>query len=196
MKHLPIRNFITLLAATVFIVGCGHNEKILVEDHFKKDTGGWQIVGDAGGGSEVPQYSEKGGVKNGYIYAEDDVTGGVWYFSAPDNYLGHKPQFYGAILKFSLLQHSKMNNQFIEKDVIIKSEEKEIYHRIAPFPDLTWTHYQIPIAGNSGWRTGANKEAGEQEVRAVLDSITGFWIRGEYEGGSDTGGLDVVKIIK
>lgn len=195
-----MKTIVTLPFILVFLLfclmGCTKSPTILVEDDFKNGANGWTIVGDAKGDTAEPTYYETGGVSNGYIYAEDDVTGGIWYFSASDRYKGTQKDFYGATLKFSLYQDSKMAKPAVAEDVVLKSGDKKIYHRIAQFPDSTWTHYTLRIEENSGWRIKNNREATEGEIREILDNITDFWIRGEYETGEDAGGLDNVHIEK
>lgn len=135
----------------------------------------------------------------GYIYAEDDVAGGVWYFSAPETYRGNRLDYYGATLQFSLLQDSSMSNQFESGDVIFESGDKKITYVHSPqnFPTLEWTSYSIPIQPGSGWLKGEYDSgvlASEAEIKDVLSNVTEFRIRGEFESGPDSGGLDRVII--
>tara|TARA_R110000868_G_scaffold408319_2_gene691276 strand:- start:3937 stop:4524 length:588 start_codon:yes stop_codon:yes gene_type:complete len=67
-------------------------EEITITSGFSEDADGWTIVGDAQGGSNIEaSYSPFEGLDDsGYIYAEDRVTGGYWYFSAPEKFRGDK----------------------------------------------------------------------------------------------------------
>ena len=172
---------------------------VIINDQFKNDASGWQIVGDAQGGYVEASYSPDGGVVDGYIFAKDDVTGGVWYFSAPNSYRGNKQVYYGATLSYSLYQDSGMINQFLAADIIFKSGEKSIYYQVANFPNATWTDYSVRINENSGWHygeysNGTEPLATKEQILSVLLNVTDFWIRGEYESGPDEGGLDNVMI--
>lgn len=166
---------------------------------FTSDAEGWTITGDAQGGYTEASYSPDGGVVDGYIYADDDVQGGVWYFTAPASYHGNKTEYYGATLKFSLFQESSMNNQFESNDIIFKNGNDQIVYQHTPenYPGEEWTHYSIKINSSSGWLKGSYKDgvtATEAEIKAVLANVTEFSIRGEFESGPDTGGMDNITI--
>ena len=52
---------------------------------------------------------------------------------------------------------------------------------------------------NGQWYYGLfdeNTIATEAQIKDVLSNVTEFWIRGEFESGSDDGGLDKVEIIE
>lgn len=171
----------------------------LVQDNFAEDEAGWTIIGDAQGGYVAASYSPDGGVTNGYIYADDDVTGGVWYFKAPDTYVGNKLEYYGATLSFSQFQDSNMSDQFQAADIVFSNGEQKItyVHGEDNYPSAEWTDYSIPISAESNWIKGDYDSgifATEAEIKAVLTNVTEFIIRGEFEIGPDNGGLDNVII--
>lgn len=184
---------------------------IVTSDEFKSDAAGWTIIGDAQGGFVEVSWSPDGGVSDGYIFAKDDATGGVWYFSAPQSYKGNKSDYYNATLSFSLFQDSNVSNQFEYEDIVFKSNEKQLFYKHAStsdFPKKDWTNYSITISANtSGWFIGNYKDryngpeldyekATEADMKAILSNLTEFWIRGEFEVGPDKGGLDNVFIRK
>lgn len=164
---------------------------------FENSSDGWKIVGDAQGGYVDPVFRPNGGVTGGYIYAKDDVTGGVWYFSAPRKYLGNRPSYYGATLNYSLFQQiSGGASPFEDKDIVIKSGKRMIYYQMdaAEYPRNSWTHYAVRITANSGWKNTDGNPASAWEMKSVLSNITALLIRGEYQQGADEGGLDNVRI--
>lgn len=196
-----LKNILSLFFVSLVIIGCDTNsEESLEVSLFKNDAEGWTITGDAQGDFTEAPYSEEGGVVEGYIYANDDVTGGVWYFSAPDNYLGDKSKYYSATLNFSLFQNSAMSDQFESEDIIFKSDDKQIFYLISENPTSDWTPYSIEITNNGQWYYGSFEDdkvvATEAQIKDVLSNVTEFWIRGEFESGSDDGGLDKVEILK
>lgn len=204
MKKI-MRTSIILFLGIGMLMSCSSDDDqaevsdVINSDQFKNDASGWQIVGDAQGGYVEASYSPDGGVVDGYIFAKDDVTGGVWYFSSPSSYHGNKQVYYGATLSYSLFQDSGMSNQFLRGDVIFRSGEKTIYYQIANFPNATWTDYSVRINENSGWQYGEYDNGNEplatkEQIQSVLSNVTDFWIRGEYETGPDKGGLDNVII--
>ena len=81
----------------------GPGKGIIAESTFDADDEGWTVSGDAQGGSVIPDYLAEGGNPDGYISAKDNVTGGVWYWKAPDLYLGDVSGAYGHTLTYQEL---------------------------------------------------------------------------------------------
>lgn len=196
--------FSTLLSISIVVLMSCTKDKndpdVLIEDLFKKDASGWTIVGDAQGGYVEPSYSPDGGVIDGYIYAEDNVLGGVWYFSAPKTYQGNKAEYYNKTIHYSLFQKSNMSDQFDREDIIFKSDNKQIFYLVTEYPTDEWTSYSVKINEANGWYVGTfqgqNSPATEADMKEVLSNVKALWIRGEFEVGPDTGGLDKVQIKK
>ena len=128
---------------------------------------------------------------SGYIYAEDDVTGGVWYFVAPAKYHGDMSAYADGTISFWLIQQSNMDDQFDSKDVILDNGDGEqIYHKHDNYPGLDWTSYTIALNESGNWMNGDDQPASMSEIEAVMSDVVSVWIRGEFQTGSDTGGLD------
>ncbi len=204
MKYLKS---VIILTALFLFVACSSDDdsstpapnEPIVSSFFENDAEGWKIVGDAQGGYVEPSYSPDGGVIGGYIYADDDVAGGVWFFSAPSSYKGNKLDYYGATLEFNLFQDSNMSNQFEFDDILFRNGDLQItyLHDQSNYPTGEWTPYSIPIKSGSGWLLGdyqSSEIATEEDIKEVLSNVTEFWIRGEFESGRDSGGLDKVII--
>jgi len=177
------------------------SQEYITTSQFQTDAEGWIITGDAQGGYTEASYSPDGGVLDGYIYADDDVAGGVWYFTSPNDYHGNKTEYYGATLKYSLFQESNRSNQFESADIIFRNGTDQItyvYSDPSKYPTDEWTDYSINISAGNGWLKGAydsGVEATEADIKAVLSNVTEFSIRGEFESGADTGGMDNVIIL-
>lgn len=187
--------FLVALVSTLLLYSC-NNE--VVSSHFDKNSENWTIKGDAQGGAIDPTYSAEDGLADGYIHAKDDAAGGVWYFSAPEKYLGNKKKFYGRTLSYALFQKPKKNSQFDSADIILTNGENEIFYLVGDNPDTTWTHYEVKITADNDWFYGKYKDkevATEEQIKMVLSNLEKLWIRGEYRSGADWGGLDEV-IIK
>lgn len=187
---------ITTMGLFLMLLLYGCNNEV-VSSHFEKDSENWTIKGDAQGDSAEPTYFPEDGVANGYIHAKDDAAGGVWYFSAPEKYLGSKKNFYGRTLSYSLFQKPQKNSQFDSPDIVFGSGEDEIFYLVEDYPDTTWTHYQVRISSDKDWFFGKYKDkkvATEEQIKSVLSNLDKFWIRGEYRSGADWGGLDEVVI--
>lgn len=163
---------------------------------FVNDADGWMIEGDA---SKVEaEYSSDNGLDgSGYIFAKDNVTGGVWYFVAPSKYLEDKSRFYNGYLRFYLLQESDFSSQFIREDIIIDGGEAgSLVYYFDSFPGNTWTKYQINMNTTDSWYDGNGTLASNSHIKNVLSSIQSLKIRGEFESGPDTGGLDSFAFVR
>lgn len=185
---------IAVLAACLALAGCqglvssGPDD---IESTFDDGTDGWAIVGDAQDGSAAPAHESEGGDPGGHLSANDDVTGGVWYWAAPDRYLGEKADYEGGTLSVSLRQ-SATDSQFDARDVVIASDATELTYDFDAHPGTDWTAYEVPLSAD-GWTNGETGEpATDAEMQTVLASLDRVWIRGEYRTGSDTGRIDTV----
>ncbi|MFQ5489394.1 MAG: laminin B domain-containing protein [Phycisphaerae bacterium] len=158
---------------------------------FDSGDEGWTLVGDAEGGRSDPDYNFTGGNPGAYVSADDDVTGGTWYFQAPAKYHGDFGAAYGRTLTFDLKQ-SSLNSQFDNRDVILTGAGMTIWFNTAMNPGTDWTAYSITLDVAAGWLANDDTPASEADIRAVLADIEDLQIRGEYVSGADTGSLDNV----
>lgn len=162
---------------------------IRVDSTFDTGIDGWSFVADVKEFDWIPT----GGNPGGYIEAVDYAYGDVWYFVAPEKFLGDKSAYAGGDLQFDLKQ-SSLNNQFGDEDIVITGGGKTIVFNTADNPGLDWTHYAVTLDTGTDWRidwiNGA--VASQADIDTVLSDVTSLWIRGEYVSGSDTGGLDNV----
>lgn len=187
----------TFVCLAISLSSCKKDEEKPTENsnstEFYEGTDQWKIEGDAQGGEVFdPSYSPIEGLDNtGYVYAEDDVAGGVWYFVAPSKYRGDKSKYFNGEINFWLIQVSALADQFNDEDVIIEggANEKLIYYHNS-YPGATWTNYRIVLNNSSGWLDENGTLATNDKIKSVLSNITKLSIRGEFENGSDTGGLD------
>lgn len=88
-KDVPVKKAVPTKAA---LVSSG------VQSLFDQGTEGWTVSGDAQGDSVTPNN------RGGALSAKDNATGGVWYWRAPQKFLGDKPGAYGRTLSFDLRQ--------------------------------------------------------------------------------------------
>eukprot|EP00977_Amphora_coffeiformis_P008080 scaffold1808_cov158-Amphora_coffeaeformis.AAC.4 len=162
-----------------------------VVSDFENGDEGWTVLGDAQGGLVDPTYSSVDGNPGGYIFAVDDVSGGVWRFQAPSKFQGDFSAAYGLTLSFDLFQNAT-TDQFSSRDVIIQGGDSLIWYDTPNNPGTTWTSYSIPLTVEAGWQLNDNELATEDEIQTVLSSIEDIQIRGEFLSGPDRGGLDNV----
>jgi hypothetical protein len=174
-------------------------EETEIISDFATGVDGWKIEGDGQGSTGViPNFSELNGVGNsGYIYAEDDVTGGVWYFVAPSKFYGDKTAFFNGKIEFYLIQDSAMSNQFFYEDIIIEGTSgQKIIYNFENYPTKEWTKYEINLNTDSQWLDEVGTPISDDMIKSILSDITKIMIRGEFESGSDTGGLDGFQFVK
>ncbi|MBL7827583.1 MAG: hypothetical protein JNJ57_13195, partial [Saprospiraceae bacterium] len=156
---------------------------------------GWTADGDALNGACV--WQSTGGTPGGYIRTTDASTGGTWYFVAPDKFEGIKCDAYGRFLRYDqyVSNNSNPNNN---PDVVIKGGANlTLVFNNPVLPGTSWTHYDILLREDAGWRlnnlNGATPT--EAQFRDVLTNITSLRIRGEYYSQADDyGGLDNVNL--
>jgi hypothetical protein len=168
---------------------------VLANSAFNSGTEGWKVVGDTGGGTDVPTFSASGGDPGGYVSINDGVTGGVMYWRAPAPYRMVADDAYAGSLSFSL-QQSQANNPFDDEDVILKGGGVNLTYDLSDDPPLTpvWGKYKVRLV-KAGWvRTASGRPATADDMKNVLASLSSLTIRAEYENGPDTDGLDSVSL--
>jgi len=204
-KTENILNVLLASLISLIAIGCTDDrdeeaaEETSNSSEFLTGVDGWTIEGDAEGGTGViPNFSEINGVGNsGYIYAKDDVAGGVWYFVAPSKYHGDKTIFFDGKVEFYLIQDSSMQDQFFADDLLIEGVAGErIALRFDSYPKENWTKYQFFLSSKSQWRDESDNIASNNKIKRVLSSVSKIMIRGEFEDGPDTGGLDGFQLIE
>jgi hypothetical protein len=161
-----------------------------VRSSFDSNDEGWTITGDARATGAKPEFGNPDAGTTGLISAKDDVTGGIWYFTAPAKYLGDQSQAFGRTLSFDL-KVTPISNPFDAPDVVLEAGQLSFNYDLPRDPGTDWTHYEVPLDG-SGWKAGEAADAGmvsAQEFRALLAHLTALRIRGEYHSGPDTGSL-------
>ena len=169
-----------------------YKEEILppedITSNFTTGNDGWKISGDA------QQVDAEFDSQGGFIWADDNTTGGVWYYEAPSKYLGNKEDAYGGKIKFSL-KVDQIDAQFEAEDLILESSNMTIAFNTSYNPGVNWTDYEVVISASAGWTVGDNNgpTATESQIRSVLSNLTRFRIRGEFRTGYDTGALDNVE---
>lgn len=193
MKNKSIYIIIIVLVIVITIVlffkKCQNNT---IASYFEQNDEGWTVVGDAQESSSNPNYESTSGNPDGYIWADDNATGGTWYWSAPEKFLGNRISSYKEKITFSLKQ-SSVNNQFDNDDIILFSNDKKIVFNTLNNPDTSWTDYSVPL-NEEVWQynTSDKKSVSKKDFTEILNNLTGIYIRGEYVEGKDNGGIDNV----
>jgi Laminin B (Domain IV) len=173
---------------------------------FDADADGWTVAGDAQASSVTPDYNGTGGNPGGLITAEDDVTGGVFYFVAPSKYLGAAPAAYGKKLTFDL-KTTSVASPFTAYGVMLSGAGVTLIAMMPydPAPAGDWKAYSFTLGASGAWKVVSGPDikaeddfseapaATESDLRKVLSNLQVLRIRGEYNDGADTGSLDNVK---
>ncbi len=161
---------------------------------FQTNDDGWTAIGDPT--STIPAWWAMGGNPDGHIRVADASTGGTWYFLAPPAFQGQKCDAYGKYLRYDELTSDTSGQQQYggKPDVVLLGGGLQLVFDNADNPGLDWTHYDIPLQEDAGWRL--NSLTGplptQAQFKAVLSNVTGLRIRGEYRAQEDEGGLDNV----
>ena len=164
------------------------------QSSFDTDNEDWGADGDPLG--TVAGWAPSGGAPGGHIRVTDAATGGTWYFVAPAKFRGNKCGAYDRMFSYDQFT-SDTSNQILQgdrADVEIWGNGLKLMFDNAENPGLNWTHYQMLLREDAGWRLNAlnGPAPTEAEFRLVLSNITRLRIKGEYRPASDFGGLDNV----
>jgi tetratricopeptide (TPR) repeat protein len=164
-----------------------------VFSYFDNNDEDWKVVGDSKNAFAKPDYHPSGGNPSGFISAKDEATGGIWYWKAPDKYLGSKGDAFGKKLSFDLKQ-SNTTSQFEADDVILEGNGITLVCKLPVHPGIDWTSYTLVLSPEGGWKinNSAGPLASAEDIGRVLSNLTNLKIRGEFVEGPDEGGIDNV----
>jgi hypothetical protein len=143
-------------------------------------------------GTYTPNWSGSGGNPNGHIYFKDPTVN-VFYWSAPDEFLGNRSTSYGASLSFDL--RSVLGTfVFNQEDVVLVGTGLSLVFDAPVVPDGAWRNYTIGLT-ETGLRRGSltGPAATQTDMQSVLADLQKIYIRGEFRGDvTDIGSLDNV----
>jgi hypothetical protein len=162
----------------------------MLESNFDNGDEGWLIYGDA----ENFSYHMIGGNPGGFISADDQVSGEIWYFVSPDTWGGDWNPFLGGTISYDLKlisgdsnYHDVVEDVFIVEDVDAGNWAKWT-SGIAPILD-TWKHYEVTVSENNF------EIIGNKTWDQIISNVSFIVIRGEYIIGPDTEGIDNVRVV-
>ncbi len=181
-------------AAAALATACDLGGSAVVDSGFDENAEGWTVIGDAA--AVEPEYRHEGGNPGGFICASDDATSGVWFYNAPDRYLGDQSAALGTTLRFDLTITS-LDQPFDDVDVALDSGDVTLVFDTAdnPADDGSFTSYSVPLSAH-GWTVGdlEGDAATDDDLRAALAAVDALRIRGEFDTGPDTGCIDNVRL--
>lgn len=130
----------------------------------------------------------------GSAIAESDPDGGIWYFRAPDKFLGNQADKLGGTFEFDIKQISSSGSLFEEPDIIFQGANKAIAHDTIS-PGGAFDRVSVRLDDLGGWTLlPSGGAASESDILEVLSDLQGVFIRGEFISGADRAGLDNVAL--
>ena len=183
---------LVVASSALFVSACG--PAALAGSTFEGDSEGWTLSNN--GALAAPTLEREGGNPAGNLCGRDEGNGDIWYFVAPQKFLGNMSAAMGKRLTFDLKQGS-IFNQVRGRDVVLNGGGLAVTWFIRFSPGLDWTPYSVRFDGSSGWRidepTGTGPDATEDDLRTVLGDLRSVRIRGEFfDGLNDTACVDNV----
>ena len=159
---------------------------------FDNSDEGWLVAGD--GASAVPSFSPSDGNPGGHIFIDDGATGGVFYWDAPQQFLGDKSNTTNLVFD---LATSQTNAQFDDEDILIEGGGLTIAFDTESNPGVDFTSYNIALDDSAPWRLDNlnGQLATNAQIQQVLSDVTRLQIRGEFIIGFETGRLDNVGLL-
>jgi hypothetical protein len=191
---------------------------VSIQSSFDTDREDWTTVNEA----PPLDYMIAGGNPGGHICASYSGAGAYWYFQAPTKFLGDISNLYNNPLTFELKRSATdgsgndgddalptatpqpmpiptatpqpMPIQIDAYDALLIGDNTTLGFRLTEHPGTEWTRYSV-VLNEFGWiNTATGQNATQAEMIAVLSSLDGLWIRGEYDTGTATTCLDNIGI--
>lgn len=194
-----------LAVAAVGIAATRGGDEAASASAFDSGLEGWQVSGDAQGTSNEATYFSDG--SSGYIGADDNVTGGIWYFEPPSDFVNSGADV-GDVLAFDIRQEG-IGRYFDAYDVILLGEDGAIagWMGSGQYPTSEWRRYEFFLHEGANWHflditddgevdfdSATEETASNRQIGSVLAGLSRILIRGEYRFGPDSGFLDNVSL--
>jgi hypothetical protein len=164
----------------------------LASSTFEGDNEGWSLSNN--GALTAPTLVREGGNPAGHLCGRDEGDGDIWYFVAPQKYLGNMSGAMGKRITYDLKQ-GNMFNQIRGRDVVLNGGGLAVTWNMRAPPRLDWTPYSVRFDATSGWAIDEpnGADATEADLRTVLSDLRSLRIRGEFfDGLNDTACIDNV----
>ncbi len=182
--------FLVCPALALICSACG--PAALASSTFEGDSEGWTLSNN--GNDTSPTLQREGGNPAGNLCGQDEGDGDIWYFVAPQKFLGNMSGALGKRLTFDLKQGS-IYNQVRGRDVVLQGGGLGVTWNIRFPPGLDWKPYSVRFDDTSGWTIDEPNGAAatEDDLRTVLSDLRSLRIRGEFfDGPGDTACIDNV----
>jgi hypothetical protein len=196
-------NFVMAIMLGV-VIGAGATQAgVVASSTFDTDQDGW-LVAELHWPTSGPPYSvlntqtpnwvAAGGNPGGHL--ENSINGdSTVYWSAPAKFLGSLSTIYGGTLSFDLFD-APADNPFNQEDIILIGGGKTVVFDMGNIGPQ-WTHYSVRLTENA-WKLDnlAGSPATQADMLTVFGNLNTMYIRGEYQLGADTRGIDNVVLTE
>ena len=168
---------------------------------FDTDAEGWSSIND----TSALVWDGSIGTPAGALRGVDQVSGDIWFFSAPSDALGDLSGFYGGAISYDILGIVGSQTSISPRaDIMLVGAGTQIGIDLSVQPQTdAWTSWSTTVDAASAWKlvgstlggSLTSTDASEAQIRAVLGDLDGFYIRGEYTNGSDSAAIDNVSFV-
>ena len=164
---------------------------------FDTDNQGWSDV-------SVPKYGHVAvppsfpcrwtgafGTSPGSLYTFDDwdLTG----IASPASIAGNKEFWYGQAIEYDLFVRYSAQEAWIT--IELNGGTNSIYYSgCVLMPVNTWTHMVIPVSEDACWHNWNGTPVTEQQMRAILSTLTAVYIETEWAYGDDYTNVDNISL--
>ena len=160
------------------LVACiGSNSFGQAFSSFDSSDEGWLVSGD--GASAIPSFSPSDGNPGGHLSIDDGATGGVFYWDAPQQFLGDQSNATNLVFD---LATSQTNAQFDDEDVLLEGGGLTIAFDTEFNPGVDFSSYDVELDDSAPWRLDSlnGQLATSAQIQQVLLDVTRLQIRGEF----------------
>ncbi len=179
-----------MFPALLAVNAAGLKGQPIISDFEGGTNDGWTVFDNYS--STTADFNATGGNPNGYISDFDDGPG-IWWFVAPAQFMGNFSTYLGETLFVDRNQDLVVNAESID-GVIIDGGGTSLHHSL-PAPSVgSWETHSVVLDTSATWTVGSSEgpAATPADFTTVLTSVTMLRIRGDYNTGYETTGLDNV----
>ena len=161
-----------------------------VQSSFDTGSDHWMLMSYSQ--DQNPTHMESGGQGGGYITSQTGGSDTIWFWTAPEAYLGDRSDYYGGVLTFAMTT-SDGSNSALPPSVLMVRGNLTLALSLEDMPGTEWTPFSVGLSESDDWiNTSTGQSATQQEIIHVLSNVEWLLIQVDLGVPGSTCGLDNV----
>jgi hypothetical protein len=178
------------------LAACGRD--YAAGDDFNFSDEGWELETSFPGPTMSLVKSDNGGLAPYICGADTGFSGGArWQFRAPQKYTGNMGSAFRQRLTWQAMTTFQSGRLYAENDLVMVGRGSTLITEVPDTPRTSrqWAQFSVFLDSRTPWRVQERPGfplATDDEIQAVLRTLTSLKLPGEWRDGAETSCIDAV----